>query len=94
MQPRQLSYVAEFTTDIWHIPGMENIVADALSRPPLAAFTAAATGGPAVAAVAASPVNLDYARIAVLYRGRAVKAGRRGYTCLVLCSLSLVGRML
>jgi hypothetical protein len=30
MQSRQLSYVAEFTTDNRHIPGSENIVADAL----------------------------------------------------------------
>ncbi len=64
MQSRQLSFVAKFTTDIRHIPGSENIVADTLSRPPPAALSAAATGGPAVAAVAASLVNLDYARIA------------------------------
>ncbi len=31
MQSRQLSYVAEFTADIRHIPGVENVVADALS---------------------------------------------------------------
>ena len=34
MQCRQLSYVAEFTTDIRHVPGAENVVADTLSRPP------------------------------------------------------------
>jgi hypothetical protein len=34
MQCRQLSYVAEFTTDIRHVPGVENIVAGTLSRPP------------------------------------------------------------
>ncbi len=62
MQVRQLSYVAEFTTDFRHIPGSENIVADPLSRPPPAALPVAATGGPAVAAVAASPVNLDHAK--------------------------------
>ena len=32
-QCRQLSYVAEFTADIQHVPGTENVVADALSRP-------------------------------------------------------------
>jgi hypothetical protein len=68
MQSRQLSYLAEFTTDIRHILGSENIVADTLSRPPLAALPAAATGGSAVAAVAASPVILDYARIAANQR--------------------------
>jgi hypothetical protein len=64
MQSRQLSYVAEFTTDIRHIPGSEILVADTLSRPPQAALPAAATGGPAVA----SPVSLDYARIAANQR--------------------------
>jgi hypothetical protein len=64
MQSRQLSYVAEFTTNIRHIPGSENIVADTLSRPPTASLLASATGGPAVAAVAASPVSLNYAKIA------------------------------
>jgi hypothetical protein len=68
MQSRQLSYVAEFTTDILHIRGSENIIADTLSRPPLATLLAATTGGPAVAAVAGSPVSLDYARIAANQR--------------------------
>ena len=33
-QTRHLSYVAEFTTDLRHIGGSHNVVADALSRPP------------------------------------------------------------
>jgi hypothetical protein len=33
-QARQLSYLAEYTDDIRHIAGEENIVADTLSRPP------------------------------------------------------------
>jgi hypothetical protein len=33
-QQRQLSFIAEFTSDIRHTPGQENMVADALSRPP------------------------------------------------------------
>ncbi len=32
-QQRHLSYMAEFTSDIRHVPGKENVVADALSRP-------------------------------------------------------------
>jgi len=31
-QCRHLSYVAEFTGDIWHIAGQDNVVADTLSR--------------------------------------------------------------
>jgi hypothetical protein len=46
--------VAEFTSDIRHIAGEENIVADTLSRPPAAR----------VAAVTAADVQLDYAAIA------------------------------
>ncbi len=33
-QQRQLSFIAEFTSDIRHTPGQENVVADTLSRPP------------------------------------------------------------
>ena len=33
-QQRQLSYVAEFTADIIHVPGCLNIIADLMSRPP------------------------------------------------------------
>ena len=33
-QTRHLSYVAEFTTDLRHIGGSQNVVADTLSRPP------------------------------------------------------------
>jgi hypothetical protein len=33
-QQRQLSLIAEFTSDIRHTPGVQNVVADALSRPP------------------------------------------------------------
>ena len=33
-QTRHLSYISEFTTDVRHVAGSANVVADALSRPP------------------------------------------------------------
>ena len=36
-QQRHLAYVAEYTSDVRHVPGEENVVADALSRPPAVA---------------------------------------------------------
>jgi hypothetical protein len=33
-QQRHLAYISEFTTDLRHTPGSDNVVADALSRPP------------------------------------------------------------
>jgi hypothetical protein len=41
-QCRHLEYVAEFTDDIQHISGVDNVVADALSRPPAVVSTVAA----------------------------------------------------
>jgi transposase InsO family protein len=60
-QSRHLSYIAEFTSDIRHIAGLDNVVADTLSRPPQPA-----TG--VVAAVAAAPQTLDYTAIAAAQR--------------------------
>ena len=37
-QQRQLSYISEYTTDIRHVSGQENIIADALSRSPISAL--------------------------------------------------------
>ena len=48
-QQRQLSYISEFTTDIQHVAGNSNVVADCLSS----------------AVVGAVQLNLDYSRMAV-----------------------------
>jgi hypothetical protein len=50
-QARQLSYLAEYTDDIRHITGEENIVADTLSPPPpsAAAGIKEPSGSPAAA---------------------------------------------
>jgi hypothetical protein len=53
MQCRQLSYVAEFTTEIRHVPGVDNVVADTLSRPP------SHTAGPDSCSHAAAGVSID-----------------------------------
>jgi hypothetical protein len=37
-QCRHLAYMAEFTSDVQHMAGRDNIVADALSRPPVASL--------------------------------------------------------
>ena len=33
-QGRHLAYVAEFTSDLCHVAGADNVVADCISRPP------------------------------------------------------------
>jgi cleavage and polyadenylation specificity factor subunit 1 len=53
-QQRQLSAIAEYTTDIRHVAGAENVVADALSRPAAALAAVEPTAGEA----------LDYAEMA------------------------------
>jgi hypothetical protein len=44
-QRRQLSFIAEFSTELRHISGQSNVVADTLSRPPVAAAVQV-DGGP------------------------------------------------
>jgi hypothetical protein len=72
MQCQQLSYVVEFTTDIGHMPGVDNVVADTLYRPPSHATgpdSCSHTAGPdshaarAVSTVSLIAQLLDYASI-------------------------------
>jgi transposase InsO family protein len=60
-QQRQLAYVAEFTSKIQHVPGLENVVADALSRPPpTPSDPPAAQQQYTAAAVAAAAVDFQW----------------------------------
>ena len=58
-QQRQLSCIAEFTSEIFHVPGNENVVADALSRPFL---TEVSSSLPPISAIASlfSPPGIDF----------------------------------
>ena len=57
-QQRHLSFIAEYTADLRHIAGKENMVADALSRP-AAAVTPAPRGQVDFAALARSQVSCE-----------------------------------
>jgi hypothetical protein len=47
-QCRHLAYVAEFTADIRHVAGQDNVAADALSRPPVSSITTPSSSSPVV----------------------------------------------
>ncbi|MFO0002790.1 MAG: hypothetical protein ACK559_16815, partial [bacterium] len=58
-QQRHLAYISEFTTDIRHTPGSENVVADALSRPPPAVLLSSRTPATAGLPVLSIPPQSD-----------------------------------
>jgi hypothetical protein len=70
-QCRHLSYIAEFSSDIRHINGKDNLVADTLSRPPAGAATLI---GPSRAVVRPASVK---DRVAGCHESRRHGAHRR-----------------
>ena len=64
-QCRQLSYVAEFTSHIQHVPGQENIVADALSRPSSSSSRPLADSPGLIAGASSAPVVVDWHAVAI-----------------------------
>jgi transposase InsO family protein len=85
-QCRQLSYVAEFTSDVRHVAGVDNVVANTLSRlPPCQpGQTAAAASGPVstLAVVDATTSRLDYAAIAAHQQDRPEVAAMARFSSL------------
>lgn len=62
-QQRQLSYLAEFTNDFKYIPGEENTVADALSRPVPTVPTSLTSS---VSSITPAPPGIDYVQMSIL----------------------------
>jgi hypothetical protein len=68
-QCRQLAYIAEFTSDIQHIAGSDNVVADTLSRPPGGAATGTALESPPRGPVRADRGDKDKIKLSTLSGG-------------------------
>ena len=64
-QCRQLSYMAEFTSDIQHIPGQENVVADALSRPSSSSSRPLADSPGLIAGACSASTAVDWHAVAL-----------------------------
>ena len=76
-QQRQLAYISEFTTDIRHIDGKNNTVADTLSRAGISAITSPQPG-------------VDYKAMAAAQRAdNGITAARTAVTSLVTCDIPL-----
>ena len=65
-QCRHLSYVAEFTSDIQHVPGLQNVVADALSRPSSSPSSSRPLADPPglIAGASPAPMVIDWSGVA------------------------------
>ena len=64
-QCRQLSYVAEFTSDIQHVLGKENVVADALSRPSSSSSRPLADSPGLITGASSSSTAVDWRAVAL-----------------------------
>ena len=80
-QQRQLSYIAEFTSDVRHVAGKANVVADALSRP-------------AAAIAAPSSQRVDYTQLAAAQQVCQETATLRDSTALQVQEVIVGGQRL
>jgi hypothetical protein len=81
---RHLAYVAEFTSDVKHVAGQDNLVADALSRPPVAVLVPP-TSSPGSSAAS------DLEGIAAMQRGCAETQQSRASSSLQVQEYELQG---
>ena len=85
-QQRQLSYISEFTTDVRHVSGKENLVADTLSR---ASIFDVHLGLDYVAMAAAQQLDPEiqsYRTVSTNFKLQDIPVGERGAT--LLCDTS------
>jgi cleavage and polyadenylation specificity factor subunit 1 len=95
-QRRQLSFIAEFVSEIKHIAGRTNIVADTLSRPPVepqvaaAVAQAAPTCSPPINIAAAQPSCPDCQRAPSSAALRVITVSMDGHQLMVAPSSSVM----
>ncbi len=70
-QCRQLAYIAEFTRDLQHIAGSDNVVADTLSRPPGGTAADSGSESPPRGPVCADRGDKDRIKLSTSSGGRA-----------------------
>ena len=87
-QCRHLAYVAEFTSDVQHVAGVENVVADAMSRPPVVASVGTVSSYPDLRGMAARQATCASTQAALQLPSLNVRP-RQVEGVQLLCDLSL-----
>ena len=87
-QQRQLSAISEYTMDIRHVAGKDNVIADALSRAAISAISGGIDFSALAAAQLADPVDMAVCRTAIMgLQLKDIPFGPNNTT--LLCDVSL-----